>query len=366
MRIAKPFFRKQTQTWYVQLGKKQHNLGPDKQEALAKYRALSAGEQAAEQGEGMQVIAVLMLFKEWSEQHDTPATYNFYKRHLDSFIRHAGDKLTVKKLKPFHIDKWIDADYRDSDHGDNYRRNAIRSVQRAFNWAAKKGYLKSSPVSCRSGVELPAYTPRDEIITAEQWEEIVTALSNCGAAGRNFLDLITLMRQTGCRPLEARTAEARHLDLKNRCLVFERSESKGNSRVKAVERRVVPLTDVAFELCERLARKNPDGPLLRTLRGKPWSCRAITKWFGRLDGTRYKRSSPKRTSFHTTPYIIRHTWATEALTRGVDPVTVANIMGHKDVTMLMKVYQHLDKKQEHLRKAMHQATGIMPTKPHAA
>jgi hypothetical protein len=30
MKFPKPFFRKQTQSWYVQLGKKQHNLGPDK------------------------------------------------------------------------------------------------------------------------------------------------------------------------------------------------------------------------------------------------------------------------------------------------------------------------------------------------
>ena len=31
MREPKPFFRKQTRTWYVQIGKKQHNLGPDEQ-----------------------------------------------------------------------------------------------------------------------------------------------------------------------------------------------------------------------------------------------------------------------------------------------------------------------------------------------
>jgi integrase len=361
MRIPKPFFRQQTKTWYVQLGRVQHRLGPDKQEALAKYKALIAGEQVGQAGDGMQVIAVLKLFKEWSGKHDTPETYNFYKRHLDSFIRFAGVKLTAKNLKPFHIDNWIDKSYREKNHSDNYRRNAIRSVQRAFNWAAKKGYLEQSPISCRAGVELPAYTPRDAIITAEQWAEIETALSNCGAAGRNFLDLITLMRQTGCRPQEARAAEARHLDLKNRCLIFERQESKGK-----LERRVVPLTDAAFELCQRLAKKNPAGTLFRTLNGKPWSCRAVTKWFGRLDGTRYKRASVKRTSFHTTPYVLRHTWATEALERGVDAITVANIMGHKSVAMLMKVYQHLDQKQEYLRNAVNQAVGVKQTKPHAA
>ena len=47
MREPKPFFRKQTGTWYVQIGKKQHNLGPDEQVAKQKYHALMAGRQPA-------------------------------------------------------------------------------------------------------------------------------------------------------------------------------------------------------------------------------------------------------------------------------------------------------------------------------
>jgi hypothetical protein len=45
MREPKPFFRKQTGTWYVQIGKKQHNLGRDEQVAKQKYHALMAGRQ---------------------------------------------------------------------------------------------------------------------------------------------------------------------------------------------------------------------------------------------------------------------------------------------------------------------------------
>jgi len=44
-RIPKPFFRKQTRAWYVQLGKKQHNLGPDEEAAKEKYHVLMAGRQ---------------------------------------------------------------------------------------------------------------------------------------------------------------------------------------------------------------------------------------------------------------------------------------------------------------------------------
>ena len=38
-RQPKPFFRKQTQSWYVQLGKRQIPLGKDEDEAWKQYHA---------------------------------------------------------------------------------------------------------------------------------------------------------------------------------------------------------------------------------------------------------------------------------------------------------------------------------------
>ena len=40
-------------------------------------------------------------------------------------------------------------------------------------------------------------------------------------------------------------------------------------------------------------------------------------------------------------YALRHSWATHALQSGVDPLTVAILMGHSDPSMLSKVYQHV-------------------------
>ena len=157
--------------------------------------------------------------------------------------------LRVEDLKPFHLTGWLDKSYANA--GNNYRRSAIRSVQRAFNWAVKEGYLEKSPVA---HVQKPPYIPRDVLITSEQWQSLVSALEARGDRGRALLELLTLLRETGCRPLEARTAEARHLDRIGRCLVFERSESKGHGGSHTVERRVVPLTDAMFAVCERRAK----------------------------------------------------------------------------------------------------------------
>src|SRR5262249_7696091 len=50
-------------------------------------------------------------------------------------------------------------------------------------------------------------------------------------------------------------------------------------------------------------------------------------------------------------YDLRHGFATRKLVQGVDALTVAELMGHRDGTMLAKVYQHLDRNHDHLKKA---------------
>jgi len=359
MRIPKPFFREQTQTWYVQIGKKQHNLGKDKDKAQTKYHRLMSGRQDVT--DDTQVFVVFLQFLEWNKANKAPGTHEFYKRHINSFAEFIGQNLTVGDLKPYHVTRWLAQEYKGTSG--NYRRSAIRSLQRAFNWAVKEGHLAKSPLA---HVVKPPYTPRDAIVTPEQWDQLTAALQQRGEPGQRFLELLTLMRQTGCRPLEARTAEARHVDRKGKCLIFERTETKGYGSDHTVERRVIPLTDDVFAICCRLAVKYPTGPLFRNSNGEPWTRYDIKSWFKRLDGSRAAGRGTKRPSkklkldCRIKAASIRHTWATEALERGVDPITVATIMGHKDLTMLMKVYQHLKKKDAHLRNALHQAIGITP------
>jgi site-specific recombinase XerD len=47
-------------------------------------------------------------------------------------------------------------------------------------------------------------------------------------------------------------------------------------------------------------------------------------------------------------YALRHSWATNALKNGVDALTVAILMGHRDPSTLARTYQHLSHNPEHL------------------
>jgi integrase len=53
-----------------------------------------------------------------------------------------------------------------------------------------------------------------------------------------------------------------------------------------------------------------------------------------------------------TAYDMRHGFATRKLVQGHDHLTIAELMGHRDGTMLAKVYAHLDRNDAHLKKAL--------------
>ena len=54
-------------------------------------------------------------------------------------------------------------------------------------------------------------------------------------------------------------------------------------------------------------------------------------------------------------YTLRHSWATHALAKGIDALTVAILLGHRDPSTLAKVYQHLSQSPEYLREQARRA-----------
>lgn len=335
MKQPKPWFRKQTGCWYVQVGSRQINLGTDRRIAKEKYHALMADRQ--ELGGDTPVEILLDRYLVWCEKHRAASTFRQHKFHLQSFADHIGPKLKLWQLKPYHVTSWIDEKY--DGRSASYRHYAIRTLQRSLNWAAKEKYIRYSPLT---GIEKPRPTPRDTYLEPSQWEALLAEVRK-GRNPESFLDLLQFFRNTGCRPQEARTVEARHFEERNKCIVFERALSKGE-----IDRRVVPLNSAALEIVTRLAAKHPTGPLLRNAKGRPWTRHAINCRFDKLKA---------KLGFYVCAYSVRHSFATDAIERGVDIITIATLMGHRNLTMLNRVYQHVNKKGKHLRDAMKKATG---------
>ncbi len=71
----KPFHRANRGLWYVQIDGKQHNLGPDKDEAFRRYHQLM---QAPAPVASTLVAGVIDGFLEWTKQHRAPRTFEWY------------------------------------------------------------------------------------------------------------------------------------------------------------------------------------------------------------------------------------------------------------------------------------------------
>lgn len=316
MRQPKPYYKKSHHAWYANIGagKRPVRLASEdegEQVAWDKYHAQMASRQPA--GADSPAADLLDRYLEWCKREKADSTYQSRRRILESFARFIGT-LRLSALKPLHVSNWL-ADYHPKT-GPTARHSYIRAVKGALKWAEDQGYIERSPIR---KMRLPKPRSRDVYISPEQWDKLAEKVAKARDRGC-LLDYITVLHETGCRPLEARSVEARHFDRDGRCWVFPADESKGGE-----ESRVVRLTDRAFEICQRLALKNPTGPMFRNSKGEPWTRHSLHCRFYRLS---------EKLGFHVCSYAIRHTFATDAIIRGVDLVSIAMLMGHKDLKML--------------------------------
>lgn len=333
MRQPKPFFRKQTQSWYVQLGRRQISLGRDCKQAWQAYHELMAREAAVHE-HPVTVAELCELYLEWCQQRRDPGTYEKNRRYVRSFVDEIGRRFPISKLRPFHISDWL------SQHPtwtETTQNDAVSCVQRPFNWAIKQGRLDRNPIAQLE--DKPRRKRREVAYSPEQWSVIQAAVKDI-----NFRDLLTFLWETGCRPQEARRLEGRHVDLRNGMVIYPPSESKGQQH-----ERVIYLSATALEIVRLRCERYAEGPLFRNARGNPWTKDAIKC---RLSRIKANVKIPVLCA-----YGIRHSFATEGLKNGVDSVTLAALMGHSDLAMVARTYQHLARNPQFLREQAERARG---------
>jgi integrase len=154
-----------------------------------------------------------------------------------------------------------------------------------------------------------------------------------------------------------------------------------------------------MEITRRPMEAHPHGPLFRNSDGEPWTRWSINCAFSRMRialGKKVmkergvvvdrlprfskarvepgklaeaksehqaalnerRRKIAKLALEHAPAYNLgafRHSFGDRALKRGVDPITVANLMGHRNLAMLANTYSHLNQDPEYLRKQVRRA-----------
>jgi len=347
----KPFYREPLGKWYVQIAKKQIPLGPDPKpkrdktgkpvppkEVVDCYHELMANRDEEGQpaspalSKNPHVSAILDEFLDWASRHKAARTYAWYKENLQRFLNHIPKGLSVAELKPFHVTKAMDPF---PNWSNNTKHDFIGAIKRAFNWAVDEELIDRSPLT---RVKKPAREAREMAVSPAEYVTVLTAVVE-----PNFRDLIELSWETGSRPQELRKIRAEYFDAESSRIVFPPKQAKGKKY-----HRVIYLTATAKAIVARLAETRPDGMLLLNSEGNPWTKDAINCAFCRLE----KKIGKK---YHLGAF--RKGFATEALKAGVDVVTLGHLMGHRDTSMIARVYGQVQNDPSHMADSAKRAKG---------
>jgi integrase len=343
VRQPKPWFRSSLNAWYVEHHGKQVRLGEHPEGAPppkkvksgwnvpqpildAFYKLMAADPANLPKSAVILTAQVCDLFLAYSEKHNQRSTYLWYRHFLQSFTTLHG-RTPAAELKPIHVTGWLDrSDWKGG------RRNAVIAVKRAFNWADKQGLLSPNPLR---NVEKPQARRRTRLLSPSERQEILAAIPD-----RPFRDFVFALEQTGCRPGEVARVTASHVNLDMGLWIFDEHKTSE----KTGRPRVIYLNPVMRELTSTLVADRPLGPLFPNRKGRPFSVNAIRCRFRRL-----RRKLPHLK--HFVCYNLRHTYATEALAKGVPVAQVAELLGHNSIRMIEQHYGHLNQKVEQMREA---------------
>jgi integrase len=317
-----------------------HRLDPDEDKAEEiRAEKITAIRKVGTPSIDYSVRELCNRFLEHSEANNARKTYIGYRCYLKSFSATIPADLRVRDFKLHHVQNWLKRKYPATGNT-NTRHDAVCCLKRVFNWAVNDmEYLDRSPLS---KLKSPPTMSRATCLSKDQWATVLSYFT----PDDPFYSFLQLLLQTGCRPQEARVIEARHIDWQAKKVHFEDGEVPG----KKGERDIL-LTDAAMAILKKWALRYPEGPVLRNEDGNPWKPNALRCRLGRL------RKS-KKLPFRAHCYAARHSVATDMLEAGASTGAVAAVLGHRDPTMVLKVYgKHIDKREQHLRDCLKKATG---------
>ena len=174
--MAKPYYKKSHDAWYININGRPKRLGKTKEEA---DRAVGPIDR---------IVDVVQKFLA-HHRNSKPGTYRFYAKPLESWLK----SLLVTKigdLRPYHVTEWV------GQKAPTYRHNLTRAIKACFKWAAQEQYIDKSPLATLKVP--PANSRGDEAyLMPEQWSLLIERTSG------GFRDLIVVMHETGCRPQES-------------------------------------------------------------------------------------------------------------------------------------------------------------------
>jgi len=296
-------------------------------------------------------VTLSKLLEEWmrfqSGRGRSPTTLHGYQSLIDRRINPALGAIPIERLSVHNLDSF----YLGLDRNDGKAplspltvRNIHRVISAALNQAVKWGWIERNP-AVRS--TLPSSEPKEIAIpTPEQAQLLIEA---CQAKNPNLGAFVFMATVTGCRRGEL--AAIKWSDVDDGCLRIERSayavgkevgvKSTKNGRIRRIQltsgviawleqwhmRCLAQAAEAGITLHEDafVFSSWPDG-------SRPMDVRSI--------GARVRNIADSIGLKEIHLHSMRHFAATELLASGISARDTADLLGHADPSLTLRVYSH--------------------------
>ena len=333
-RTNEPWYRKSKDTWYLTVNGKKKSLQVkgemNEKQAIEAWHRFMANpmpleapqkprEAPQEEKDLSTVSAIVEAFLSDAKGRVKDDTLRGYRDFLSPFSDKHG------KAKADTITAKMATNYANRDEWSNSTRNGFLSVLSiAFRWAGHPiAKLKKPTMESRGDKALVSDTDHARLLEA---------------APSYFKPFLSLLHLSGARPSEVAAITSDNFDEEQSMIRLK--EHKTSRHGKS---RFIFLSPEAVAILRKQKAKYETGNLLRNRYGMAYTKNAIVHMMASLR---------KKTGAKGTAYGYRHSFATDALSKGIPDATVAALLGHSGTTMLHKHYSHLTSRTQALRDAL--------------
>lgn len=346
--MREPFWRSQTQYWYLEIDGKQIRL------SKLGDRDPDGGTRKAPPPSVQTAWHTLMRQGVPSEMHLGDLIARFLaalpdgdnkdnsRRQLSRFERFVGREAKVSQLKPIKLTEYIQ---KHPKWKPSSVRTFVNRVHACINWGVRQGLIDKNPISSTPGYKREGRYERRKGVISEADRR--TAEEHAGPV---FRPVLVVLRETGARPSEVCRARVEKVDLEGSFLLVpnKTAHQTGNPERK------IYLSPEAKKTVEACVGKRTEGFVFLNAFGKPWNCQSLKKrWEALREATGVKGSLRS----------YRRTFISSAINEAnINPAIVASLVGHVGLEIIMKHYYEQDPKA--LLKAVEAIT--KPAAPTAA
>jgi integrase len=322
----------------VQKSTNQGNKNVARSMELAFHTALVKGEVGITEKKQIPTFKAAMTdFLKWSEKEHAakPATHRRHQISSVALLKHFKD-VALDQIRPDEVERFKSArlgQFKTVRGKNNKRRQTDSKIQPAtvnrelaclralFNHVIKADVPVKNPISKTAAKTLQEHNEQTRVLSYDEQRKYLAH------ATPMLRDVATLMLETGMRPEEVYRIQPTDIELAADRLHVRRGKTK------AAKRRI-RLTKAAKFILKRLNEecKDQQRPYLFPHADDP--TQPVPKMNSAHDrAVKSSKVAPFRL------YDLRHTWATRASEAGVDLVTLAAMLGHSKINMVLR-YAH--------------------------